>query len=219
MSADEPSETHEEPSLEPPPPHVAELAVACIGYVQRSLGVELDFTPETLPLLDHWLRQAKTEVRSLDVDKREEPLIEAVVAPAGAYVGEVARRLVRARWFCPPGEHRLWRIELTEVFLSFNPVGLALEAVLGKEAEGFGAFFRVHPNDRAIAERAVANLPEVDEDEYYAPSSRIEVLQIVADALAATHEEPRTYSEADYSGVRSEAIGAALPLGQGPIEA
>ncbi len=219
MSADEPSETHEEPALLPPPPHVGELAVACIGYVQRSLGVELDFTPETLPLLDHWLQQARTEVRGLDLDKREEPLIDAVVAPAGAYVGEVARRLLGGRWFCPPGEYRRWRIELTNVFLSFNPIGLALETVLGKEAEGSNAFFRVHPNERAIAERAVANLPEVPEEEYYAPSSRLEVLQIVADALAASHPEPRTYSESDYGDVRTEAIGAALPVGHDPIEA
>lgn len=230
MSTDEPSETNEAQDseawvLEPPPTHVGELAVACIGYVQRTLGVELDFTPETLPLLDHWLRSAAEELRRLPTDKAEDPYLDAVAAPAGAYLGEVVRRLVPARWFAPPGEYRLWRIELANVFLSFNPVGVAMEAIAGQEVEGFGAFFRLHPAEKAIAERALANLPEVDVEEYFSPSSRVETLQIVADAIAGAHqaepqaEGPRTYGDADYGPVRTEAIGAALPAGQGPIEA
>lgn len=224
MSTDEPSETNEAPEpaewvVEPPPSHVGELAVACIGYVQRTLGVELDFTPETLPLLDHWLRAAAEELRVLPTDKAEDPYMDAIAAPAGAYLGEVVRRLVPARWFAPPGEYRLWRIELHDVFLSFNPIGIAMEAIQAKELEGFGAFFRLHPDERGIAERALANLPEVEIEEYFAPSSRVETLQIVADAITATHEGPRAYGDNDYGPVRTEAIGAALPAGHGPIEA
>ena len=37
-----------------PPPAVEEWTLTCLEYVRRALGVSLDFTPETLSLLDHY---------------------------------------------------------------------------------------------------------------------------------------------------------------------
>ena len=39
------------------PEPIVELALGCVQYVQRSLGFELDFEPETLPLVEHYARQ------------------------------------------------------------------------------------------------------------------------------------------------------------------
>ena len=39
----------------PPPEQIADLARACVDYVKRALHVELDFSAETLPMLDHYL--------------------------------------------------------------------------------------------------------------------------------------------------------------------
>src|SRR5687767_15165113 len=40
------------------PPAIQDLADACIRYVERAVGVRLDYTLETLPLLDHYLEHA-----------------------------------------------------------------------------------------------------------------------------------------------------------------
>jgi len=190
-----------------PPAEVAELAAACIVYVERATKVTLDYTPETLPLLDHYVHSMRKELGTKD------EILALVAAPVGAYLGEVMRRMMPLGWFAPPGEYRRWRIELEDVFLSMNPVGAAVEALLLQEAEGWGASFRMRAEDEPIAQHALANLPEVEEEEYFAPSSRVEVLSIVADALWAhdvAEGTTRKYAAADYGPVRAEAIGEAL---------
>src|SRR5687768_5744385 len=48
---------------------ILELAEGCRVFVARSVGVEPDFTPETLPLVDHYL-----EVARGGIDQRPELL-------------------------------------------------------------------------------------------------------------------------------------------------
>lgn len=198
--------------LSPPPAPVAELAQACVGYVERATGMKLDYQPETLPILDHYVRERRAEV----VAKPE--LVEVLAAPVGAYLGEVIRRRIPCQWFAPAGDYRRWRVELSDVFLSMNPVGAAVEAIWLQTAEGWGAHFRMRPDDERKAEAALAVIPEVSEDDYFAPSSRLETLEIVVDAISAgrpANEPPRTYGQADYGPFRAEAIGEALDRGDG----
>ncbi|MBI2394983.1 MAG: hypothetical protein HYV09_35765 [Deltaproteobacteria bacterium] len=194
-----------------PPAEVAELARACVEFVERATGMRLDYEPETLPILDHYVRERRAEV----VAKPE--LVEVLAAPVGAYLGEVARRRLPLQWFAPPGEYRRWRIELENVFLSMNPIGAAVEAVDLQPAEGWGAHFRMRPDDERKAEAALANLPEVSEEDYYAPSSRLETLEIVVDAILAgtAPDDTRSYGPEDYGPFRAEAIGEALDRGAG----
>ncbi len=198
-----------EGELPPPPPEVRELADACVSYVERATGMKLDYEVETLPILDHYVRGARG-----DVGVKPE-MIAILAAPVGAYLGEVARRRMPLHWFAPPGEYRRWRIELENVFLSMNPIGAAFEAITLSDSEGWGAHFRLRPEDERKAAAVLANLPEVEEDEYYAPSSRLETLGFVVDALVSENELHRTYGPADYGPFRTEAIGEALDKGDG----
>jgi hypothetical protein len=192
-------------ALEPAPPEIAELAEACATYVERDTKVKLDYTPETLPLLDHWVAERRKEVGA-----EKDEILALVAAPVGAYLGEVARRVLRAHWFTPKGEYRRWRLELENVFLTMNPVGAAIEALILQEAEGWGASFRMHAEDEAHARAALDNLPEMELEDYFAPSNRLEVLEIVADALSrrasAEGEPPPKYGPSDYGPLRAEAI-------------
>src|ERR1019366_548246 len=40
----------------PPPPQVAELAAACVRFVASRYAAALDFAPDTLSFVDHWVR-------------------------------------------------------------------------------------------------------------------------------------------------------------------
>lgn len=196
-------------AVPPPPAEVAELGAACVGYVRHATGMELDFTVETLPILDHYIRETRGET----IAKPE--VVEMIGAAVGAYLGEVIRRKFGGSWFSPPGEFRRFRIELERVFLSMNPIGVAIEAITLQAAEGWGAHFRLRPEDERKAEALLANLPPVDEDEYYAPSSRLEALEIIVEGLLRGVDEPRTYGPSDYGPFRAEAIGEALDKGGG----
>ena len=183
--ADPPEEPTSEPAsderIEPdataePPARVAELALACTRFVATRYGVTLDFTPDTLSLVDQWVRDARKELQ-------ERPEVEPLVqTTAGAYLGEVIRRQFGGRWFVE-GDEGGWRLYLSTVYCAFNPVGLIREALLLDTAEGWHAHFELDPGEREGIEARLAALPEVDEDEYYAPTTRYDVVCIVVEAL------------------------------------
>jgi hypothetical protein len=159
-----------------PPPAVAELAAACVRFVATRYGIHLDFMPETLSVLDQWVRDARREL------KERPELLELVQSSAGAYLGEVVRRAFGANWLLEE-EHAGWRLGMSTVFCAFNPIGMVREALLLGEAEGWHAHFELDPGEKEVIDARLAALPEVGEDEYYAPSTRFDVVNIVVDAL------------------------------------
>jgi hypothetical protein len=160
----------------PPPPNVAELAAACVRFVATRYSVALDFAPETLSFVDHWLREARGELA-----ERPEAA-EIVQAAAGAYLGEVIRLAFGGYWVAE-GDHADWRLELERVYCAFNPIGMAREALLLEPAEGWHAHFELDPGEAEAIERRLAALPPAPDEEYYAPSTRFDVVSILFEAL------------------------------------
>lgn len=163
---------------EPPPIAVAELVASCVRFVTTRYQTPLDQTPETLPLLDQYVREARIEVA-----QRPEA-IDLIQGAVGAYFGELVRLTFGGHWLAE-GDPSTWRVRLRHVYLSFNPIGVAREALLEQDAEGFGTHFEVDPGEREVVERRLASLPPAPEDEYYTPSTRWEVLEMVHEALRA----------------------------------
>jgi hypothetical protein len=157
---------------------VLELAAACVAYVRRAVGIELDFTPDTLPILDHYLSTVLAEG-----DEKPE-IVELVVSSAGAYFGEVLRRsLGNMRWHLDDADPSAWRLELEHVFLFFNPLGMAREAIVGAEQPGWMAHLEVLPRDRSLLEQSLARMGDVREDDYFRLAIRFEVVEQVVSAL------------------------------------
>jgi catechol 2,3-dioxygenase-like lactoylglutathione lyase family enzyme len=167
------------PHLAPTPEHVDDLATACVRFVERALGLTLDYAPETLPLVDHWLRTG-------DASTSPE-LLELAAPAAGAYFGEVIRRaLGDARWHAPPGEPRLWRLEYEHVFLAFNPIALAMEAATSAPSDGWTADFQLLPGDRATIEDALSRTTgDVREEDFYRLAVRYDVVEQIVETLRA----------------------------------
>lgn len=158
------------------PEHLRELIAACVTYVQGATGIALDLTPETLPLLDHYLATARDDRGAI---------VDLVAQAAGAYFGELVRQLYPARWLAPVGEPERWRVEFTRAFLWFNPVDLALEALGVPEAEGA---LHVDATERDALARSLAVLGDVDVDDYRRLSVRLEVLTALHDQVVARQE-------------------------------
>jgi hypothetical protein len=168
-------------ALEPAPLAVMHLASACIRYVATRYGVELDFTPETLSFVDQWVRDARAELQ------RRPEAADLVQGTAGAYLGEVIRRTFGGTWILPgdEGDHAGWRLGLATVYCAFNPIGMVREAVTLAPADGWHAHFELDPGEQEEIEQRLAALPPVDDEEYYAPSTRFDVVWIMVDALHA----------------------------------
>jgi hypothetical protein len=169
-------------------PHaVLELAGACARFVQTRYGIALDFDPDTLSLLDQWLRDARQEA----AEKPE--AVELVQTAAGAYLGEVIRRQFGGTWFAE-GDYADWRLQLEPVYCSFNPIGMAREALTLESQEGWHAHFELDPGEAEAVEARLAALPQVEEEDFYAPSTRYDIVCIVVDAL---REEMRSHGTGD----------------------
>jgi hypothetical protein len=154
-------------------------------FVASKYKVSLDGTPETLSLVDQYVRDAREAVAA-----RPESL--DLVAPAiGAYLGEVLRHAFGAEWSLPSeagADHETWRLCFTHVYLAFNPIGMAREALTMREAEGWGAQLTLDPGEAELIEQRLAAMPEIDEEEYYLPTTRFDVVHAVIETLRAQAE-------------------------------
>jgi hypothetical protein len=154
----------------PPPGAVHDLAERIVEFVRRAVGIVLDYTPETLPVLDHYLG---------GVPEDQLETVALVSATAGAYFGEVARRLLGGEWDEAGGE---WEL-LLPGGLRLSPSALAREAII--ETDTGEATYDVPQDDREAVEDALEGRGPVPEDEYYSLCGRLETLQLIEDVLAA----------------------------------
>ena len=176
------------------PSQVENLAAQCVRFVEKATGVALDFTQDTLPLLDHYLRQAPKDGGDVQA---------LLAAAAGAYFGEVVRRAFPCRWHAPVDDYGAWRIEFEHIFLHFSPVAFAHEAITSTEVVKGGSGFGVLEQDLQTVRDGLEALGTVGEDDYFRLGTRFEVLNTVVDRLtgrSAGEDEEVTvrYDEAAY---------------------
>jgi hypothetical protein len=180
---------HQESTPEP----IGELVRACLDYVKRSLGTELDFTPETLPLLDHYLGEVREELSA------KPQLAELTAHAAGAYLGEVLRRQMRGFWRAPSASLHDYQICSSVAFVSINPFGVAYDALYASTDHGGPrSNMRLAPEDHQYIAARLATVPEVPEDQFYLLTTRLEAIEITVEALRARLEE-EGYSEIEYT--------------------
>lgn len=168
--------------------HLDDLAHTCVAAVHRALGIELDFTQDTLPILDHYVSMAqgtKAEV------------IELLAPMAGAYFGEVVRRGIGpARWHAPGTEYNAYRLEFESAFLHFNPVGMVVESILEAPAEGWMAHLQMLPQHREPVKASLEAMGAVRDSDYYRLSLRFEAIEqvyLVISHLALSAGEDTPY--------------------------
>jgi hypothetical protein len=187
----------ERPASEAAPDEIEELAESCRQYVLHSTGIELDYTPETLSVLDHYLAGARQSIT-------ERPELEPLIARSvGAYFGELVRRKQPSFWSLPTADAHDWRLCAREVFLAFNPIGVAYDALAdGVEHDGPSSELRTAPEDRDVVAQRLEELPEVVESEYYLLSTRLEVIEAAALALRLDMQKSGVddvrFEESDY---------------------
>jgi len=176
------------------PAAVDDLIAMARKNVAKVIGIEPDFSPETLPLVDQYLRQVPR-----DTPKEVQTLILAAV---GCYFGEVTRRKFNGRWnlsgSSPPG----WRIELESCPLCFWPVGMTGEIFAGTQTEDYDGSFVTADEFCEGLEAMLSAAPPISEEEYYSLSGRIDILHLAADWLTgqslSSGKPHQPYSTDDY---------------------
>ena len=158
------------------PARVREYADQVVEYVQRALGVALEYDSNTLPLLDHYLRT---------VPDGQPATLKLVIATSGAYFGEVVRRRLGGRWEIPPGvEETDWRVVLP-TGLNFAPAGFVAAAIAMADLDDLDTELDAPARMRPYVQQALARMGEVSVDDYYSLCGRLDTLEHVHEILVA----------------------------------
>lgn len=148
---------------------VKDLTVACVTSVKNATGVELDLTQDTLPILDHYAELA-------DVPRDE--LVSLLAPMSGAYFGELVRhQLEDGEWLIEADDYAEWRLRFERSSLTFNPIGVALEVLLGDDVPDWGAHLQTAPEDQLRVKKALEVYGDVRDRDYYTFSVRFEAIE------------------------------------------
>jgi hypothetical protein len=158
------------------PARVREYADQTVEYVRRALGVTLEYDSDTLPLLDHYLR---------NVPEGQPATLQLVVATSGAYFGEVVRRRLGGRWEIMPGQEEPdWRVVLP-TGLNFSPAGFVAAAIAMADLDDLDTELDAPPRMRPYVQQALQRMGEVSIDDYYSLCGRLDTLEHVHEILVA----------------------------------
>jgi len=164
--------------IDPTPLRVREYADQAVAYVQRALGVKLEYDSDTLPVLDHYLRTVPAD---------QPAALKLVVATSGAYFGEVVRQLLGGRWELGSeavAENTAWRVVLP-TDIHFSPAGFVAAAIARAELEDLDTEIAAPPRMMPYLQQAMARMGEVSFDEYYSLCGRLDTLEHLHEVLVA----------------------------------
>lgn len=191
---------------QPPPTSLAELSNSCVTFVKRAIGIELDYSQDTLPILDHYLREARKHAQQPEV-------LAPLVATAGAYFGVLTTRQFRGAYLHEAREYEQMRVQFSTIFLHFNPFGIAQEVLSQADAPGWNAHFSTLPDQRKVIEQSLDQGLRLCEEDYYSFSVRYEMLDQVVAVLLALEEQrerPRSFGPAVYAASLGEKVDAEV---------
>jgi hypothetical protein len=160
--------------LDPVPSRIREYADQAVAYVQRALGIKLEYDSDTLPVLDHYLRSVPSD---------QPAALQLVVATSGAYFGEVVRQRLGGRWELGDEEAE-WRIVLP-TGINFSPVGFVAAAIARADLDDLDSELTAPPRMLPYVQQALVRMGEVSIDDYYSLCGRLDTLEHVHEVLVA----------------------------------
>lgn len=174
---------------------VREFSESLVRSVDEALQVRLDYTPDTLPFLDHYLEHCR-------VNSLRPEFLQLLAPMVACYFGEVVTRTYEARWVAPENEIATWRVEFCRCFLFFNPMGVAVETFLEKESDGVPGAFQVSLEQRKGIQEILESQPSVLEKDFYTLTVRWEILDLIHAHLIESHllsgRKPEMIDERQY---------------------
>jgi hypothetical protein len=147
-----------------------------LDLIKNSLSFDLDFTSETLPFVDHYLKTINSEKDDIQF---------LVACGTGAYLGETMRQLWGGKWFVEnENEPQTWQIRFVSAPLAINPVSIVYNVIKKDESVAIGAYLNVPPNSRELLQDAMDNTAMVSLDVYYSICGQFDGVQFALDFLS-----------------------------------
>lgn len=193
------------------PARVQEYADQVVAYVQRALGIKLEYDSDTLPLLDHYLRTLS------EIGSSQTATVQLVVATAGAYFGEVVRRRLGGRWETVADDDLQWRVVLP-TGLNFAPAGFVAAAIAQADLDDHDSELDAPPRMRPYVQQTLARMGEVSVEDYYSLCGRLDTIEHIHEVLVAVAAQMlgATSDDEDEPEPEPEAEAAPEPASDEP---
>lgn len=174
------------------PSFITEFSEKCIDFVNCKYNIPLDYSMDTLSVLDQYGIDSHDEIKKCTKLKKQQ-ILALLIPTIGSYLGELVRRIFDFRWTALSyDEPQKWRLEFKYAFLYFNPAGIVAEALLNQELEGWNANYEIVDPFKSKFEQSLENLPKVRFEDFFRFTTRIDVLQIIVEKLLVSKEMPPT---------------------------
>jgi hypothetical protein len=165
------------------------LSERFVTHVKHRFDLKLDYSENTLSVLDHFVRAVVMEESGSSKlppghGKRTQ-LIHLLAPTMGAYFGEVLCRAFACHWSFESEDPIGWLIKFDHVPLWLNPAGAAAEALMEQSIESWKGGVTTSPEETEALKERLAAAPPVAEDEFFCVATRFEVLQIAHEWLQA----------------------------------
>ncbi|HTM43895.1 MAG TPA: hypothetical protein VL137_03010 [Polyangiaceae bacterium] len=173
---------HKSPAGPLTPDVIVELAHSCRQFVWAKLQIELDGTAETLPILDHYIKLARDDLR------RQPEATTLLAKTVGAYFGSVLASTMDGFWRVSSADDRHWFVCARSVYLAINPMGVAHDVLhASTDHDGPSSELRLDRGEHEVVAERLHRLPAMDEEEYFTLSARVEMIEIAIAALRDHH--------------------------------
>lgn len=177
--------------------HMQELDAACRQFVWTKLQLELDGAPETLPIVDHYVRLIREDLA------KAPHTLDVVAHAVGAYFGNVLTQVLEGFWRFADARPESWLVCACPAHLALNPVAVSYEILQASaQHRGPSSELYLRAAEREFVERRLAALPQISEEEYFTFSSHVEGLEVALAALRdhahAAGRELRPLGLSDY---------------------
>ncbi len=157
------------------PAEVFRLAKEARTYIEKALQFEVDGTHDTLPVVDHYLK---------DIPRDQAEICDLVASTVGSYFGELLRDRFGGDWILDSEDPARWRLKLTNCTLSFSPVAMAYQAIhRGKNEDRYNDGLFADPEDREGLRQALDLSGPVSNEVYYSLCNRFDTLEYIVELL------------------------------------
>ena len=155
------------------PPQIREFADQAVEYVRRSVGLTVEYDSDTLPLVDHYLREVPDDNEAA----------QALIASAtGAYFGEVVRHRLGGSWQLNSGDPEDWRFILPGG-MCISPVGIAMAAM--RRDDSYDPGLDAPPKMMTHIEGALGRMGQTTEEDYFSLCGRLDTIEHIQTVLLA----------------------------------
>ena len=175
------------------PEEIYQLTERCRAHVHKRFAIELDFSSETLSVLDFFVEEmVKDENQGNSPkpgDARRMNMVQLFAPTLGAYFGACLLQQFGGRFRHTEKDFTNWRFEFDSFFLRFNPAAVAASVIARKEIDGLSPALIASAKQMPLLQERFDAAPDIPEDDYFSFCTWFESIQIANEFLAEVYQK------------------------------